>query len=297
MSSFFIFRKGILIMKNIYSEVVDKITKSMLLDKRLPWDSGLIDNKAILARPVSYVTGKNYRGINALILNYYGSGSMEYITFNQASKLSAKIKKGEKSLPILHFQLYNFTQKREAQDDDSKEDKIAPIVKKFSVFEISQTDSLTSKRNISTNSDIESSDEIDKKVEKYFSNTGIKFIHKIGCGSFIPSRSLVTVPDVSYYKAPNEYYSTLFHEIVHSTMLALEREDDRAEEYAYEELVAEIGAMFLCQQFSIAHSALERNSVSYIMGWADKLRENSKWLLSASSDAQKAVDFILEKMN
>ena len=118
---------------------------------------------------------------------------------------------------------------------------------------------------------------------------------------YTPSGDYVQVPPITWYKEEQKYYSVLFHELVHWTGAAhrLNRikgamfGDPR---YAFEELVAEIGAAFLCGQTGILYHTLN-NTAAYLKGWkkavVERLREDNKAIFKAASQAQKAAEFIL----
>ena len=114
---------------------------------------------------------------------------------------------------------------------------------------------------------------------------------------YSPISDKISTPLRSQFNSEEDFYSTLFHELVHSTGHAsrLDRLKSTmfgSEEYSKEELVAEIGASFLCNMVGIAPK-VEENSIAYISGWLSKLRNDKRLIISASGMAQKAVDFII----
>lgn len=116
-----------------------------------------------------------------------------------------------------------------------------------------------------------------------------------------PSTDTVVIPEIGQFAEIAEYYSTLFHELTHSTghKTRLNRLTATAhfgnEEYSKEELVAEIGAATLVNIAGIETSKSFNNSAAYIEGWSRALRENKKMIVEASSKANKAVNYILGK--
>ena len=118
---------------------------------------------------------------------------------------------------------------------------------------------------------------------------------------YSPSLDRIMMPERIQFEKEEEYYSTLFHEMTHSTghWSRLDRpgmENIRfgSENYSKEELIAEFGAAFLCAQTGIAHATIQ-NSGAYIKNWLEKLRNDKKLAIQAAHKAQKAVDFIMEK--
>jgi antirestriction protein ArdC len=117
---------------------------------------------------------------------------------------------------------------------------------------------------------------------------------------YSPSKDLIRITNKSQYKNTDEYLMTLFHELIHSTghPKRLKRFDVginkfASDEYSLEELVAEIGANFMCAHTGVSPNFL--NSVSYIKGWIPQLKEHPRWIVTAAARAQKAAEFIMRK--
>ena len=156
-------------------------------------------------------------------------------------------------------------------------------------------------------------DELDKiePIEKaenilhdYWTRENIKVEHTAGDRAYYsPSQDLIRLPLFEQFINANEFYSTAFHESVHSTMKEsrCNRAEDRkgklvafgSEDYSKEELVAEIGSASLMNIIGIETNKSFRNSSAYIQGWLSKLRNDVKFIVSASGKAEKAVDYIL----
>lgn len=109
----------------------------------------------------------------------------------------------------------------------------------------------------------------------------------------------LVIPYISQYGSEIEFYSTLFHELIHSTMhssrLNREVEISNKTEYSFEELVAEMGAAILASRTGLYDEASWNNSVSYVQSWLQKLSDNPTWLTSAASKAEKAADYIIKE--
>jgi antirestriction protein ArdC len=124
--------------------------------------------------------------------------------------------------------------------------------------------------------------------------------HKEQRAYYRPSSDVVNIPMPDLFRSDEEYYSTLFHELTHATghQSRLNREELSkvslfgSHDYSKEELVAEMGAAFLCGHCGIEPSVIE-NQAAYIQGWLKKLQDNKKWLVYAAANAQRAADFIL----
>ena len=120
--------------------------------------------------------------------------------------------------------------------------------------------------------------------------------------AYSPSLDRITLPHLSQFESADEFFSTLYHELVHATGAPrrlnrfAEAEGDRVEKYSFEELVAEFGAAFLCGFAGIENRSTEALQASYIEGWSRVFKQDSRILLRAASAAQRAADYIRGKV-
>ena len=265
----------------VYEMVTERIIA--LLEKgvipwRRPWRNGVA---------VNWKTQKPYRGINALLLE-----PGEYATFKQVAEAGGKVKKGEKG------QIVVFWTWIEKEDPETEEMVKIPFLRYYTVFEINkQCEGLQSKRNEDTFQH-DPIAEAEKICQGYADAPPIRFAS--GKAYYVPKLDYISVPPLCDYEKPQEYYSTLFHEMVHST--GHENRLNRpgvtelagfgSESYSKEELVAEIGAAMLCGIAGIDNHTIE-NSAAYIGGWLRKLKEDKRLIVLAAAQAQKAADYIL----
>lgn len=284
-------------------------------NKEVPveWFSGLLNGTRGIA-PISGSTLKEYGFSNAFtcILSAWarkarmeregldaGECSYEYLTFKQITALGGKVKKGEHGVPIVFFTEWDKVQKCRPNAESERED-IVRVMRYYLVFDIAtQVEGISPRRVIKTKENTPLV-QIDTYVKKFAEETNLKLeIRKVsGAGSYSPSQHTVSVAGLQYYDSPEAYYSTLFHECIHSTAEALGRDISGNffgnKNYSEEEIVAECGAMILCQRFGI-HDIPCKNSLEYLRGWSKKLRENPTWLSKGISKASKAVSYFLEK--
>lgn len=272
-------------MANVYEIVTEKIIKRLeqgVIPWQIPWTEG---NGA-----VNWVTQKAYRGINALLLD-----PGEYATFLQIKVAGGKIKAGQKGQIVVFYKL------REVEEDTGDGDKGTkkiPLIRYSTVFEIStQCEGLTSKRKPAPEYQNNPIEEAEKILNGYKNCPVLVFAP--GRAFYRPSTDTISVPEISDYKKPEEYYCTMFHEMVHSTghKARLNRSGVTgiaafgSETYSKEELVAEIGAAMLCGVAGIESVTID-NSAAYIQSWIRKLREDNKLIVTAAGAAQKAADYI-----
>ena len=241
------------------------------------------------------VSKKPYSFINQMLLEHTG----EYATFNQWKNAGAKIKKGAKSEIVVFWKVQK---KEEDQPDGTKKEIKIPVLRYYRVFHITQTEGVEPiDREKFAPEPIAAADQL---ISKYTTREGIDYKEQAGDQAFYsPGFDQVRVPEKNQFPDTREFYSTVFHELTHSTghksRLNRFSSDEPAafgdESYSKEELIAEIGSAALCNMYGIETNATFQNSAAYIAGWLEKLRNDSQLIIAASSKAGKAVDFIIGK--
>lgn len=277
---------------NVYELVTNRIIEQ-LENNIIPWEkpwSGTIDGA------FNRVSKKPYSILNQMLLKYDG----EYASFKQWKDLGGHIRKGEKSEMVVFWKMYPI---KEKQDDGTEIIKTIPLLKYINVFHISQVDGVEPLKQKVTH-DIEPIDKAEQILNDYWNRENITIEHVKGDKAFYsPMFDKIQLPLFEQFKQSGEYYSTAFHESVHSTMKTsrCNRQEDRkgkvvsfgSEEYSKEELVAEVGSAQLMNIVGIETTKSFRNSTAYIQSWLKVLRNDNKFIVSASSKAEKAVNYIL----
>jgi len=271
---------------NIYEMITNRILEQ--LEKGvIPWRKSWKGNE-----PINYITRKPYQGVNLLLLPYGG----EYITFKQCKESGGHVKKGEKSNMIVFFK------PMEIKDEETDEIKSVPFLQYSNVFHISQCTGIESKlEQIQNNITIEPIKQAQNIIDNYINRSGIKMEHIQGNHSayYTPASDTITLPTIKQFESGEDYYSTAFHETAHSTghTSRLNRIAKPAafgsETYSKEELTAEISACMLMNLTGIEQPKTFINNAAYIQGWSKKLKEDKKAILTASGQAQRAVDYII----
>ncbi len=284
--------------KVIYEILTNHIIK--LLEKgTIPWKQPWGQKEL----PQNLLNRIPYRGINMMLLSAFNFERNLFLTFNQIRGLSVSLEKGAKSLPIVFWKWPDPEKNEDGTVINPNEDrKVKPILRYYSVFNISQIKNLPDKLipplESKVNNPLESCNQI---IENMPDPPIIKSIdHE---AYYKPSLDQVNVPDIKYFDSSESYYSTLFHELVHSTghEKRLNRKEGMesisfgSDEYSTEELVAEIGACFLEAHAGISAKVIDNNA-AYINGWLHRLKKDCKFVVFASSQAQKAADFILNSL-
>ena len=306
---------------NVYEMVTDRILAE--LEKgNIPWHKPWIrptvsctyETVKVEVDPTtcaySRSTGRPYSLLNQMLLGKAG----EWATFKQITEAGGKVKKGEKS-SIVVFWKFNEVKKTNSKGEEVTER--IPMLRYFNVFHVeTQTEDIKVKdRPVTetkvvahptapqTDAEWEAIEAADEVVRAYLDRSGVKLTEVFGSDRafYRPATDSVEVPARAQFKDAAEFYATLFHELTHSTghESRLDRFRDAgshafgSENYSKEELVAELGASALVNLFGIETKSQFRNSTAYIQSWIKALRNDTKLIVSASSKAEKAINFII----
>lgn len=282
---------------DLHQQITDIIIKQLEAGT-VPWQKPWIGHdQPILGIPKNFVTENRYRGINILLL--WGSAmnkgftTQEWATFKQWSQKNERIKKGEKGNMIVYYD----TIEKEVDGEIQK----LPFIKTSVVFNRCQLASYKPPEDETTLKTVPLIEKI-AHVDSFVTNTGAHIEHKENRACYIPSADQIQMPapeafvDTPACTATEGYYSTLLHELTHWTgskerLNRLNAKKFGDENYATEELVAELGAAFLCAEFEITSSP-QANHASYVASWLKALKENKHCIITAASEASKAVSYL-----
>lgn len=274
---------------NIAQMVTDRIIEQM--NKGIiPWKQTWIG----VGGAVSHITGKPYSLINQMLLGEAG----EYLTFKQIENEGGKVKKGAKARPVIYW---NVIQKNEEENGEIKV-KTYPVLRYYRVFHIKDTENINAKYTAAKRFETLTYEPAEKIVTDYETRESIKISRTAESGEayYRPSTDEIVCPCIEQFAVMAEYYSTLFHEMVHSTghKSRLDRLNRVAafgsEDYSKEELVAELGSAMLCNESGVETEFTVKNSAAYIQNWMKALKEDNTLIISAASKAEKAVDYIMK---
>jgi len=244
------------------------------------------------------ITGRYYSGINQLSLEIAsmdidGGQDPRWLTFFQAKEHGWKIKKGAKGTHVTFWK--PFIEKKENEKEAEPEEKIVGVFEKiFTVFHASQIEGINKYTPPEIN-EIESNERAEKMIIN--SQARIKFGGSVAF--YRPSEDFIQLPQKENFKSTESYYSTLLHELVHWTghesRLNHGFGDKYTTEYAFEELIAELGSMFIVSSAGIKQTEGEfQNHASYIDSWLKELKRDSKYIFKAAAQANKAATFLLK---
>jgi antirestriction protein ArdC len=283
---------------NLYDDITGKIIAE-LEDGRLPWVQpwGTAAAKAPLAMPTNASTGRHYSGINVLILwsavIEHGFPGQNWLTFRQALSLGGNVRKGERGTTIVYADRYVPNHERRRARDADEEAAAIPFLKRFSVFNAAQCENLPEDASIVPPP--APPELIEPRVEALIRGTGIDFRIGGNRAFYVPALDYVQVPTPQAFFEPINWHRTALHELGHATghVCRLGRDFTGTfgtKKYAFEELVAELNAAFCCASLGIAPTV---RHADYIGSWLDVLREDSRAIIRAASQASKAADWLL----
>ncbi|MGK8233921.1 ArdC family protein [Roseovarius sp. MS2] len=258
-----------------------------------PWRQPWTGSKAAAGFPLRS-SGEPYRGINTLMLwliaGKEGYASPYWFTFKQAKAAGGMVRRGEKSASVVYYNTI------EREDEATGEEVKIPYMRGYRVFNADQIDGLP--EEFYRPAVVESRDlgtSADPILDAFFAETGAQIETTEKAEAFYhPARDVIHMPPVSTFHDAGGYYATLAHETIHwtghETRLDRLTKGRNRQAYAHEELVAEIGACMACIILGLTPDFGQ--SGAYVEGWLEALKGDKRFIFTAASAAQKAVDYI-----
>ena len=271
----------------IYSLITDRIISAIEAGGIAPWRKPWVTSAS--NAPRNPITGKLYRGINVFLLGACGFEDPRWMTFNQAKAKGGMVRKGQKGCPVVFWKWI------EIETENGKEE--IPYLRYYTVFNVSQIDGLKLpkfEREVRTVG--ETLDAADTIIRNYID--GPEVVHGGNVASYSPRLDRIAMPRQEDFESYAAYASTIFHEMSHSVGHAsrLNRpgiadfDGFGSQKYAKEELIAELGAAFLC-----GHAGIENldQSAAYVDNWLHALKNDKKLIVQAAAAAQKSADWVM----
>ena len=282
---------------DIYQSITDRIV-ALLEQGTVPWRKPwtVAGHEGL---PKNLITRKPYRGINVFILKATSFDSPYWLTYNQAHHLGGHVNKGERSTMVV---FWNWVEKETGRTDadGNKVVEEIPFLRYYNVFNVSQcTLPEGTVPELPQQPTFQPIAECERIVAAIPNRPAIN--HNGGNRAFYrQATDSVHLPDPGRFPQQSEYYSTLFHELTHATghpsrlnrKTLTEYDGFGGQNYSREELVAEMGASFLCGMAGIETQTIE-NSASYVASWLAALKEDKRLVVTAAAQAHKAADYIL----
>jgi antirestriction protein ArdC len=269
-----------------YNQVVENFISKLENNDIEPWTKSWNMSSAL---PKNFETGNRYQGMNILTLMERGFSDSRFLTFNQIKKLKGSVKQGEKSSPI--FFMKPIEQQERNQENGEIETKKYFMMKSYNVFNIEQTEGISYEPEVPQNNN-----NTIPAIKSFIENIGIEEYR--GAPAYSPKDDCIFMPELGMFENESEFYATYFHELTHAT--GHEKRLDRFEKnttygnenYAYEELIAELGSAFLSLEHGIAPNS--KKQAAYLKSWITALKEKPQILYSAASKATQSTTYLLD---
>jgi antirestriction protein ArdC len=259
-----------------------------------PWNAEHAAGR--ITRPLR-ANGQPYRGINVLML--WGAAAERgyvapiWMTFKQALELGGNVRKGEKGNLVVYA---NTITRTETNENGEEYERDIPFMKGYTVFNVEQVEGLPARFYAQAERPADPVQRIEG-ADAFFAATGATIRHGGDRAYFSQVQDLVQMPPFEAFHEAEGYYATLAHEMTHWTKGTgrLDRDFGRKrwgdEGYAMEELVAELGAAFLCADLDLSPQPRDEHA-AYIATWLKVLKDDKRAIFSAAAHAQRAADFL-----
>ncbi|WP_234498157.1 ArdC family protein [Vibrio maritimus] len=276
---------------DFYQEVTNQIIEALeqgIKPWSCPWEvsqaSGI---------PSNFSTHSEYQGMNIMLLwmsaQMHRFSSSQWLTFKQAKALGGQVRKGEKGT---HIFFYKTVEKTGVNEKGKEVEESYPMLKTYCVFNLDQVEGIERPVTIEAqdNHDIETLD----NVEAFIAQTGASISYHGQKAYFRPSTDEIVIPERERFHHTADLYATIMHELTHWTghWSRLNRESKGrfgSKDYAFEELVAELGAAFLMADFGITGDVQHE---SYIASWLEVLKNDKRYIFKAAAQASKAHQYL-----
>lgn len=281
--------------EQVTSDVITELQKGKVPWKK-PWGThGL---------PKNYGSHRPYEGFNAFYLHYIteknGYSAPYFLTYKQAQALGGHVRKGQKGTPIVYWKVYEREPRAQTAEGRKERSSQRCIPFLWTVFNIDQVDGVDFCLPATSAHAAPQVIEACQQVLDNFPSPQPRVLHGGMQACYAPAPDTVQVPLLPSFSSAEAYHATLFHELIHATGHPMrlnrfqENEHSRFgdESYSKEELIAEMGASFLCA-FTGINAQVFQNSVAYLQGWVSRFREDSTLILYAGNRAFKAATYIL----
>lgn len=281
---------------DIYTRVTDTIVKSLEEGAR-PWAKrwNVEGGGGLFALPLR-ANGTPYRGVNVLLLwaatFERGFNACQWMTYRQAQELGAQVRKGETGSLVVYADRFTKTETNDKGEDIERE---IPFMKGYTVFNVEQIDGLPEQYRPKA-IPLPSPVELHQASEEFFARTGATVRHGGHRAFFVPSLDVIQLPTPESFQDAESYAATKAHEFIHwsghKSRLARDlsgRFGDQA--YAFEELIAELGAAFLCATLRISPEVRDDHA-GYLQSWLKALKNDKRAIFTAATHAQAAADYL-----
>lgn len=279
--------------RDLHAEITDRVVKA-LEGGAMPWLQPWTTGARHVGHPRNAHTRRKYNGINILLLwlaqHVNGYTSSEWLSYKQAKERGGHVRKGEKGTEIIFYKQLSF---KEMNEQGEEEERNPLLMRSYTVFNVEQCDDLRlPDKSEPVFEPMADPDHLNPAFMAMVDQTGADIRHGGGRAYYSPSLDTVHMPNLETFRDGAHYQATMAHELIHWTghKSRLDRLDAKTQQgYAAEELVAEMGAAFLCAEYGIEGDLRHEG---YIESWVKALKEDKKAIFRAASRASKAAAFL-----
>lgn len=302
------------LIQDVAQSIIDAIEAAQAdgseIDSNLNWSKVLCADSI----PSNHDTGAYYSGINLILLwrskFEQQFNTSRWLTYKQAQKLGFQVRKGEKGTQIVKYGTFipkvdpNIPAPPAIIAEGSEEEWVQTkgYLQVYTVFNLCQIEGIDMTQFEPPAAHVleEIQSQACLRAKHIHDHCGAKIYLGHNSAFYRPLCDSIYMPALSQFNEPDDFYAVLFHELSHWTgakhRLDRDKNYKRTEGYAYEELVAELGAAFLCADVGIDSERSSKNHASYIQSWLKVLKDDPKFLVSAASKASKAFAYIHEQV-
>ena len=274
--------------QDLYDRVTQQIISEIEAGNLPPWLKPWKDGRRTGIIPVNASTSAPYNGINVLALwaerEEKGYPTPHWLTYKQCETMGGQVRKGEKCAHVI------YVNRTAVKDKESDEERLVPFMRTYAIFNVAQCDALP----INDPERELPEPERNQRAEAFFDAVGAEVRWGEAMAAYIPKKDCIVMPPRGAFTDAENLYATLAHEHIHYTGHPTRLNRDLKsrldqQSYAFEELVAEIGAAMTCAHLQIKG---ELRHASYVEGWLQVLKNDRKAILTAASLASKATDYL-----
>lgn len=287
--------------RDVYQDVTDRIIAQLeagIFPWAQPWDSAKANPIAgSFGLPSNPTTGAFYSGINVLLLWMAGTAAgfstQRWMTLKQANGIGATVRKGERSIQIVHCGSYVPKGERVRAQNEDRDPGASRFIKFFNVFNVDQIDGFDEPTPETPRGDPLIA--VDERVRAMLTSIGVRYVIGTAKACYIPASDTAQLPAPDAFFEPIDWHRTALHELGHATGAKHRLDRDLtngfgSEGYAREELIAELTAAYACAALSIRPTV---RHADYIGSWLTILRNDKKCVVQAASAASKASEYLL----
>jgi antirestriction protein ArdC len=278
--------------RDLYAEVSARIIAE-LEPGAAPWIKAW-STTAGANTPCNAATNRCYSGCNLVLLwmaQAAGFRAPRYLTFKQALDLGGHVRKGERGTKVY------FVKQLQVRDKDADEEaatRLVPMMREYTVFNVDQCESLPVSVITGKPMRIRNPDTRDDLADEFLRSTGADIREGHGEAYYVPSRDFISMPAFEAFRSADHFYNVAYHELLHWTGHGSRLDRDLknrfgSRSYAAEELVAELGAAFLCAEFGFDG---DLRHAGYLSHWVELLKADKRAFFTACSQASKAADYL-----